>query len=328
MRQKKLGNSELNVSVLCFGANVFGWTVTDEKIAFKLLDRCLEAGINFIDTADIYSTWVPGNQGGESETLIGKWFKDRKNRDQVILATKVGMEMAPGKSGLRKDYIKKSIDASLLRLKTDYVDLYQSHKDDESTPIEETLGAYADLVKAGKVRVIGASNYTKERLSESLNVSADKKFPRYESLQPLYNLLEREDFEKNLAPLCLKENVAVISYFSLASGFLTGKYKRSEDMSKSDRGSRVEKYMNERGFRVVAALEKVAKTLDSTPSAVALAWLMAQPSVTSPIASATNEKQLEDLIASTNIELDKASLALLNEASDYVGAGAGPLTRM
>lgn len=323
MRQKKLGNSELNVSVLCFGANVFGWTVTDEKLSFKLLDRCLEAGINFIDTADIYSTWVRGNQGGESETLIGKWFKERKNRDQVILATKVGMEMAPGKSGLRKDYIRKSIDASLMRLKTDYVDLYQSHKDDESTPVEETLGAYADLVKAGKVRVIGASNYTKERLNESLTVSADKKFPRYESLQPLYNLVEREDFEMNLAPLCLKENIAVISYFSLASGFLTGKYKKSEDMSKSDRGSRVEKYMNERGFRVVDALEKVAKTVDSTPSAVALAWLMAQPSVTAPIVSATNEKQLEDLIASTIIELDRTSLALLNEASDYAGAKAG-----
>lgn len=321
MRQKKLGNSDLNVSILCFGANVFGWTLKDEKLSFRLLDRCLEAGINFIDTADIYSTWVPGNQGGESETLLGKWFKDRKNRDQIILATKVGMEMAPGKSGLRKDYIRKSIDDSLMRLKTDYVDLYQSHKDDETTPVEETLGAYADLVKQGKVRFIGASNYTAPRLKESLQVSADKKIPRYESLQPHYNLLEREDFETNLAPLCARENIAVIGYYSLASGFLSGKYKKPEDMSKSSgRGSRVEKYMNERGFRVVAALEKVASAMESTPSAVALAWLMAQPTVTSPIASATNEKQLEELIASTKLVLDKASLDLLNEASDYAGA--------
>lgn len=317
MRQKKLGNSDLNVSILCFGANVFGWTVTDEKLVFKLLDRCLEAGLNFIDTADMYSTWVPGNQGGESETLIGKWFKDRKNRDQVILATKVGMEMGPGKSGLRKDYIRKAIDESLLRLKTDYVDLYQSHKDDESTPVAETLSAYADLIKQGKVRFIGASNYTPERLSESLKASADLKLPRYESLQPLYNLLEREEFETKLAPLCAKENIAVIGYFSLASGFLSGKYKKQEDISKSDRGSRVEKYMNDRGFRVVAALEKVAKATDSTPSAVALAWLMAQPTVTAPIASATNEKQLEELIAATKLNLDKTALAILDEASDY-----------
>jgi|688.fasta_scaffold50456_3 aryl-alcohol dehydrogenase-like predicted oxidoreductase len=323
MRHKKLGNSDLSVSVLCFGANVFGWTLKDEKLSFRLLDRCLEAGINFIDTADIYSTWVPGNQGGESETLLGKWFKDRKNRDQVILATKVGMEMAPGKVGLRKNYIKKSIDDSLMRLKTDYVDLYQSHKDDETTPVEETLSAYAELVKAGKVRVIGASNYTAERLNESLKVSADKKYPRYESLQPLYNLLEREEFETKLAPLCAKENIAVIGYYSLASGFLSGKYKKTEDKAQSDRGSRVEKYMNDRGFRVVAALEKVAKIVDSTPSAVALAWLMAQPTVTSPIASATNEKQLEELIASTKLDLDSASLALLNEASDYSQASAG-----
>jgi aryl-alcohol dehydrogenase-like predicted oxidoreductase len=265
---------------------------------------------------------VPGNQGGESETLLGKWFKDRKNRDQVILATKVGMEMAPGKVGLRKDYIRKAIDASLLRLKTDYVDLYQSHKDDENTPVEETMSAYADLVKSGKVRVIGASNYTKERLHESLKVSADKKLPRYESLQPLYNLLEREDYETNLAPLCAKENIAVISYFSLASGFLSGKYKKKEDMAQSDRGSRVEKYLNDRGFRVVDALERVAKATDSTPSAVALAWLMAQPTVTSPIASATNERQLEELIASTKLELDKQSLALLDEASSYSQASA------
>ncbi|HEY9683617.1 MAG TPA: aldo/keto reductase [Drouetiella sp.] len=320
MRQKKLGNSDLSVSVLCFGANVFGWTVKDEKLSFQLLDRCLEAGINFIDTADIYSVWVPGNQGGESETLLGKWIKDRKNRDQIILATKVGMEMAPGKVGLRKAHIKKSIDESLMRLKTDYVDLYQSHKDDESTPVEETLSTYAELVKAGKVRVIGASNYSAERLNESLRVSADKKIPRYESLQPLYNLLEREEFETKLAPLCAKENVAVISFYSLASGFLSGKYKKDKDKLQSDRGSRVEKYMNERGFRVVAALEKVAKAVDSTPSAVALAWLMAQPTVTAPIASATNERQLEELIASTRLELDKASLDILNEASDYAGS--------
>lgn len=315
MQKRKLGKSELDVPVLCFGANIFGWTVTDEALSFELLDRCLEAGLNFIDTADIYSTWVQGNKGGESETLLGKWFKDRKNRDQVILATKVGMEMAPGKTGLRKDYIRKAIDESLLRLKTDYVDLYQSHKDDETTPVEETLSAYADLVKQGKVRFIGASNYSAARLSESLQVSAEKNYPRYESLQPLYNLYDRSEFEKTLAPLCRKEEIGVIGYFSLASGFLSGKYKKDEDRSQSDRGSRVEKYMNERGFRIIAALERVAKATDSTPSAVALAWLIAQPAVTSPIASATNLRQLDELIAATSLQLDKTSLDILSEAS-------------
>ncbi|HEY9678551.1 MAG TPA: aldo/keto reductase [Drouetiella sp.] len=319
MRKKQLGNSDLQVSVLCFGANIFGWTLNDEALSFKLLDRCLEAGLNFIDTADIYSTWVPGNKGGESEELLGKWFKSRKNRDQVILATKVGMEMGPGKVGLKKDWIRRAIDDSLMRLKTDYVDLYQSHKDDETTPVEETMSAFADLVKQGKIRVLGASNYSAERLTESLKASEKLKIPRYESLQPLYNLCERE-FEKTLAPLCEKENVGVIPYFSLASGFLSGKYKSREDMSKSDRGSRVEKYLNDRGFRIVEALEKVAKATSSTPSAVALAWLMAQPSVTAPIASATNEKQLEELITSANLILDKASLQLLNEASDVPSA--------
>jgi aryl-alcohol dehydrogenase-like predicted oxidoreductase len=317
MQTKNLGNSELTVSILCFGANVFGWTVRDENLSFKLLDRCLDAGLNFIDTADMYSTWVPGNEGGESETLIGKWMKSRKNRDQVILATKVGMEMGPGKSGLRRNYIAKAIDASLLRLKTDYVDLYQSHKDDEKTSVEETLSAYAGLVKQGKVRVIGASNYTAERLSESLRISKEFQLPRYESLQPLYNLYDRAEYETTLAPLCAKENIGVIGYFSLASGFLSGKYKRKEDMSQSDRGSRVEKYMNDRGFRIIGALEKVAKLTGATPSAVALAWLMAKPTVTAPIASATTEKQLSELIASTNLKLDKTHLAMLDEASEY-----------
>jgi aryl-alcohol dehydrogenase-like predicted oxidoreductase len=317
MQKKKLGNSELDVSILCFGANVFGWTLRNEELSFRLLDRCLDAGLNFIDTADMYSTWVPGNQGGESETLIGKWFRSRKNRDQVILATKVGMEMGPGKSGLRKKYIMKAIDDSLLRLKTDYVDLYQSHKDDDKTSVEETLTAYAELVKQGKIRVIGASNYTSDRLEESLKVSREFKFPRYESLQPLYNLYDRAEYETTLAPLCAKENIGVIGYYSLCSGFLSGKYKSKADMSQSDRGSRVEKYMNDRGFRIIAALEKVAKEAGSTSSAIALAWLMAQPTVTAPIASATNEKQLDQLIASTKLKLDKSALALLNEASEY-----------
>lgn len=316
MNRRKLGNSELEVGPLAFGGNVFGWTV-DEQTSFKLLDRFAEAGFNLIDTADIYSAWAPGNQGGESESLIGRWLKQRGRRERVVVATKVGMEMR-GQKGLSKSYILKSADDSLRRLQTDYIDLYQSHQDDPETPIEETLEAFAELVRQGKVRVIGASNYSAERLGESLRISEQNGMPRYESLQPLYNLYDREAFEAELEPLCLEKRVGVISYFSLASGFLSGKYRSEADLVKSARGAGVgKKYLNERGFRILKALDEIAGRYDSTPARVALAWLIARPSVTAPIASATSLEQLDDLIEATKLELDGAALDSLNEASQW-----------
>lgn len=321
MKRRKLGNSELEVAPLAFGGNVFGWTV-DEQTSFKLLDRFADAGFNLIDTADIYSAWAPGNSGGESETIIGRWLKQGGRRERVIVATKVGMEMR-GRKGLSKSYILKSADDSLRRLQTDYIDLYQSHQDDPETPIEETLEAFAELVRQGKVRVIGASNYSAERLGESLSISEQNGLPRYESLQPLYNLYDREAFEAELEPLCLEKSVGVISYFSLASGFLSGKYRSEDDLSKSARGDRVgKKYLNERGFRILNALDEVAGRHGSTPASVALAWLMARPSVTAPIASATSLEQLNDLIEATRLELDEAALSLLDEASAWREDGA------
>lgn len=297
-----------------FGGNVFGWTV-DEPTAFKLLDAFVAAGFNAIDTADGYSIWHPGNRGGESETIIGKWLKQRGNRDRVVIATKVGWEIAPDKKGLAKSYILRAAEDSLKRLQTDYIDLYQSHKDDPDTPIEETLAAYAQLIKEGKVRAIGASNYTADRLSQALQISRENKLPSYVSLQPLYNLYARAEFEAELAPLCLKEKVGVITYSSLASGFLTGKYRSEADLSKSLRGGRVEKYLNDRGFRILKALDEVAGEYRSTPSAVALAWLLTRPAVTAPIASATSLAQLNELVQSTTLKLDDSSLELLNQAS-------------
>jgi len=297
-----------------FGGNVFGWTV-DEPTSFALLDAFVAAGFNFIDTADGYSNWHPGNKGGESETIIGKWLKQRGNRDRVLIATKVGWEIAPDKKGLSKAYILKAAEDSLKRLQTDYIDLYQSHKDDPETPQEETLEAYAQLIQQGKVRVIGASNYSADRLAKALQISRENGLPRYESLQPLYNLYSRSEFETELAPLCLKEKLGVITYSSLASGFLTGKYRSESDFSKSPRGVRVEKYLNDRGFRILAAVEKVAEEYRSKPASVALAWLLTRPAVTAPIASATSLAQLEELIASTRLKLNPASLELLNQAS-------------
>lgn len=317
MKKRKLGNSELEIAPLAFGGNVFGWTV-DEPTSFKLLDRFAEAGFNLIDTADIYSAWAPGNEGGESEALIGPWLKQRGGRDNLIVATKVGMEMR-GQKGLSKSYILKSAEDSLRRLQTDYIDLYQSHQDDPETPIEETLEAFGELVRQGKVRVIGASNYSAERLSQSLSISEQNGLPRYESLQPLYNLYEREAFEAELEPLCLEKSVGVISYFSLASGFLTGKYRSEADLGKSARGDRIgKKYLNERGFRILNALDEVAGRFESTPARVALAWLIARRSVTAPIASATSLEQLNDLIEATRLELDEAALGRLDEASAWL----------
>ena len=315
MIKRKLGNSELMVSPLCFGGNVFGWTI-DEATSFKLLDAMVASGINFIDTADVYSKWVPGHTGGESETIIGKWLKKSGKRGQVIIATKVGMEMARDRKGLAKKYILRAAEDSLKRLQTDSIDLYQSHTDDATTPQQETLEAYAELIKQGKVRAIGASNFSAERLAEALRISMERKLPAYVSLQPQYNLYERAGYETELEPLCRKMNVGVIGYFSLASGFLSGKYRAEADASKSMRGANVvKKYLNERGLKILAALDQVAKDTKSNPSQVALAWLIARPGVTSPIASATSVEQLQDLIAATSLELDQRSIALLNDAS-------------
>lgn len=295
------------------GGNVFGWTI-DESTSFTILDAYVDSGLNFIDTADIYSTWVAGHTGGESETIIGKWLKRSGKRSKIVLATKVGMQMPAGK-GLKKDYILREVEDSLRRLETDTIDLYQSHEDDPSTPLEETLGAFAQLIREGKVRAIGASNYSAPRLAEALKVSRSHNIPSYQSLQPKYNLCERTEYESTLEPLVMHEGLGVIPYFALASGFLTGKYRSESDLSKSPRGGGVKKYLNERGFRILAALDEVAGAYHSTPGKVALAWLMARPSITAPIASATTVEQVRDLVDAISLKLDAASIKKLNEAS-------------
>lgn len=314
MKKRKLGNSGLVVAPLAFGGNVFGWTA-DEPTSFRLLDAFVAAGCNLIDTADIYSTWVPGNKGGESETVLGKWLKASGNRRKVLIATKVGMEMGPNRKGLSKSYILRAAEDSLRRLGTDYIDLYQSHADDPETPLEETMEAYAQLIRQGKVRAIGASNYTADRLTQALEVSARQGYPSYQGLQPLYNLYDRADYEKELEPLCLEKGVGVIPYSSLASGFLTGKYRSEKDLLNRPRGESVKKYLNARGFRILDALDQVAAQHHSVPAVVSLAWLIARPSVTAPIASATSLEQLTDLIEATKLELDPSSIELLNMAS-------------
>jgi aryl-alcohol dehydrogenase-like predicted oxidoreductase len=321
MKTQKLGNSGLEVSPLALGGNVFGWTV-DEPTSFRLLDAFAAAGFNFIDTADVYSKWVPGNKGGESESILGNWFKSRGKRQRVVIATKVGMEMVPGQKGLSKAYILRAAEESLKRLQTDYIDLYQSHTNDGETPLAETLEAYAQLVKQGKVRAIGASNYPAERLREALQVSKQNGFPSYQSLQPNYNLYDRADYETNLEAVCRENGLGVIPYFSLASGFLTGKYRSEADLAASKRAQMVKKYLNERGFRILRALDEVAQALHSTPAKVSLAWLMARPGITAPIASATTLEQLDGLTASTELELDQASIERLNNASAYAEAAA------
>jgi aryl-alcohol dehydrogenase-like predicted oxidoreductase len=311
MEKRRLGRSELMVAPLCFGGNVFGWTA-DEVASFALLDAFVAAGFNFIDTADVYSKWAPGHHGGESETIIGDWLKRRGKRDDVIIATKVGSDMGAGRKGLSKAHIARAAEESLRRLGTDYIDLYQSHRDDEETPVEETLEAYGALIKAGKVRAIGASNFTPERLAASLAASARHGLPRYETLQPEYNLMVR-DFERELAPLCAQNGLGVIPYFGLASGFLTGKYRSKADLKQSPRGEDVEAYLNERGFKVLGALDAVAEKRAATPAQVALAWLMTK--ITAPIASATSLKQLGDLAASARLALEPADIKALESAS-------------
>jgi aryl-alcohol dehydrogenase-like predicted oxidoreductase len=312
---RELGRSGLQVSPLAFGGNVFGWTV-DEAQSFRLLDAWLDAGFNFVDTADVYSRWVPGHTGGESETIIGKWLRQSGKRNRIVLATKVGKPMGDGKEGLSAAYIREAVDASLTRLKTDHIDLYQSHDDDAGTPLEETMEAFAGLIKAGKVRAIGASNFSAPRLAEALDVSERLGLPRYESLQPLYNLYDRAVFEDALAPLCLERGVGVINFYALAAGFLTGKYRSEADASKSARGANTtKKYLNARGLRILGALDAVAATLGATPAQVAIAWQIAQPAVTAPIASATSISQLDELTKAALLKLDDAALASLAEAS-------------
>ncbi len=319
MNLRKLGNSGLEVSSLAFGGNVFGWTV-DEPASFRLLDAFVATGCNFIDTADVYSKWVPGNKGGESETILGNWLKRSGKRRQVVIATKVGMEMGPAQKGLSRSYILRAVEDSLRRLQTDYIDLYQSHVDDTSVPLAETLETYAELVKQGKVRAIGASNYKADRLGEALRTSKQHGFPAYQSLQPNYNLYDREEFESGPETVCRENGLGVIPYFPLASGFLTGKYRSEADLAASKRGQFVKKYLNDRGLKILRALDELSRELRSTPARISLAWLMARPSITAPIASATSLDQLNDLIGAAELRLDSASLNRLNQASAYAHA--------
>jgi aryl-alcohol dehydrogenase-like predicted oxidoreductase len=314
MEKRSLGKSGLQVSTLVLGGNVFGWTA-DEVTSFEILDAYVEAGGNFVDTADVYSRWAPGHAGGESETVIGDWFKKSGKRDKVVLATKVGMDLGDGKQGLKPAYIKRAVEDSLRRLQTDRIDLYQAHKDDPETPLEETLQAFSELVKAGKARAIGASNYKSARLREALAISKKNDLPRYESLQPHYNLVHRAEYEEDWEPVVLESGIGVIPYFSLAAGFLTGKYRNESHVKDKPRAGMVSKYMNDRGLAVLKALDNVAQQYGATPAQVALAWVISRPGITGPIASATSVKQLDDLVAATQLKLDPAAIETLNEAS-------------
>ncbi|PSH03687.1 MAG: alcohol dehydrogenase [Acidobacteria bacterium] len=314
MKKRQLGHSGIEVPALCFGGNVIGWTA-DEKRSFELLDELLANGLNFIDTADTYPHWAPGHEAGESETIIGKWFKARGNRSKVILATKVGSSMGQGKKGLSKKYIRAEVEESLKRLQTDYIDLYQSHRDDENTPQLETMETFANLIKEGKVRAIGCSNFTAERLESALEVSRKHNLPRYETLQPEYNLYDRAGFEHKLEGVCVKHGLGVISYFSLASGFLSGKYRSAEQAGTAARAGFLKKYFTERGMRILQTLDAVAHDLKAKPAQVALAWLIARPSITAPIASATTVEQLHELVEATKFNLPPGVIEKLNHAS-------------
>ena len=314
MKKRQLGKTGLEIAPLVFGGNIFGWTV-DQATSFKLLDAFVAAGFNSVDTADMYSKWVPGHTGGESEIIIGEWMKRSGNRNKVIVATKVGMDMGDGKKGLSKSHILRSAEDSLRRLQTDYIDLFQSHIDDLDTPLEETLGAYAELIQQGKVRAIGASNHKAERLTAALETSRKSGLPAYQTLQPNYSLIERAEYESNLEPVCKKEGLGVINYFPLAGGFLSGKYRSEKDAAGKPRARNVTKHLNERGFRILAALDQVAKKYNATPARISLAWLLARPSITAPIVSATNLEQLKDLISSVDLALDRDSIEFLNQAS-------------
>ena len=314
MDKRKFGNTGFEVAPIAFGGNVFGWTA-DETMSFRLLDAFVAAGFNLIDTADSYSRWVTGHKGGESETIIGRWIARRGHHDDVIIATKVGSDMGQGHKVLRKDYILQAAEASLSRLQVERIDLYQSHWDDENTPFEEVLSAYDQLIRQGKVRAIGASNLSAARLKQALEVSQSHGLPRYETLQPHYNLYERASFEGELQELCVRENIGVITYFSLAAGFLTGKYRSEADFAKSARGPGMKKFLNPRGMKILDALDEVAKRYGATPAQISLAWLMARPGVTAPIASATNLDQLRDILSAAEIKLDEDAIQTLDAAS-------------
>ena len=316
MDKREIGASGLKVYPFCLGGNVFGWTA-DEKQSFAVLDGFIDAGLEFIDTANVYSTWGPGHKGGESETVIGNWLKKSGKRDKVIIATKVGKPMGDGKKGLSRKYITRAIEDSLKRLQTDYIDLYQSHEDDPNTPLLETMETFTDLVKQGKIRAIGASNYSGARLREAISVSLENNLEPYQCMQPEYNLYAREQYEKEIEPICREKNIGVISYYSLASGFLTGKYRSENDLSQSSRGQGVKKMLDPRGYKILASLDKIAAEYNVTQAAVALAWIMARPGITAPIASATSTKQLHELLKATGLKLTGHDIDQLNNASKY-----------
>jgi aryl-alcohol dehydrogenase-like predicted oxidoreductase len=314
LEKRRLGRTELSIAPLVLGGNVFGWTA-DEKTSFDLLDRFAAAGLNAVDTADSYSRWVPGNQGGESEAIIGKWMKSRGNRDKVIVVTKVGSDMGQGKKDLSAAYIEKAVESSLKRLKTDAIDLYLSHWPDSSTPYEETLGAYQRLIAKGKIRYAGASNLDAGQLAAALKIASQKSLPRYEVLQPEYNLYDRSSFDGALSDLCVTEEIGVITYFSLARGFLSGKYRSKADLGKSPRGEGVRSYLDPRGLRILAALDAVSERHSAKPAEVALAWVTARPGVTAPIASATTLPQVESLTRAASLQLSASDVAELDTAS-------------
>jgi len=313
MELRRLGKSDLKVAPLVLGGNVFGWTA-DEPTSFAILDAFVDGGFNMVDTADVYSRWAPAG-GGASETVIGKWLAQGGKRDKIVLATKFGAEMGEGMKGLSAKYMVEAVEASLKRLQTDHIDLYQSHRDDPDTPQEETAEAFEALVKAGKVRAIGSSNFTPERLISALSVSQAKGLARYNSEQPQYNLYDRAGFEAGLQKVCIENEVGVIPYYGLASGFLTGKYRSEADLDKSPRGRGVKRMMDDRGMRILAALDQVSGAKGASPAQVALAWVMAQPGLTGPIASATSVGQLEELMGSARIALSAEDLAALDSAS-------------
>ncbi len=311
----------MQVAPIMLGGNVFGWTA-DEETSFRILDAFVDAGFNFIDTADVYSTWIPGHSGGESETVIGRWFARSNKRQQVILATKVGMQLPNLGEGLSKQRITQCVEDSLRRLQTDCIDLYQSHKDDEKTPMIETLEAFHQLIKDGKVRFIGASNYGVERLKEALRISEQSALPAYVSLQPLYNLYDRSEYETDLEGFIKETGMGVVPYSSLASGFLTGKYRSENDLEGRARGAKVKKYLNKKGFRILEVLDGIAKRLGATPTQVSLSWLMARPGITAPIASATSVEQLSEVLASANVALEQSDIVELDSASSETASQA------
>ena len=320
MNKCKLGRTGLETGPLIFGGNVFGWTA-DEAMSFKLLDAFVDAGLNVIDTADVYSMWIPGNEGGESETIIGKWLKQSGKRDKVLITTKVGVDInvkqMPGEINLKKEYILAEVEDSLRRLQIDCIDIYMAHRDDENTPMEESLAAFDQLLRDGKVRSIGASNYEADRLARALQVSADNGYARYETLQPCYNLYDRNSYEGALQDLCVSEEIGVVTYFSLACGFLTGKYRSEKDLENRPRAYRVKEMMNDRGMRILQALDQVAAETGASQAQVSLAWVMAQPGIAAPIASATNLEQLDELVGAANLQLSVEAIATLNKASAY-----------